>query len=81
MRETAFEKARRLLTEGRIIVRHATPQMLTAQVRGDSARLYQAGFEQRSGWFCTCDHVAKSTTCSHIQALELIWLEPMDVQR
>jgi uncharacterized Zn finger protein len=73
-RETAFDKARRLLTEGRILVRRASQELLVAQVRGDSAHVYRAGFER--SWFCSCDHSAQTTKCSHILALMLVWIEP-----
>jgi hypothetical protein len=73
MREKAFIKARRLLAEGRVLVRQAGPDYLIARVRGDSARLYRTGY-QGGRWHCDCD--AKST-CGHVLALalKLLWLE------
>jgi len=74
-RESAFVKARRLLAEGRIIVRRADGRRLVARVRGDSAHLYTTGFD-RGTWFCSCAHAAQSTRCSHVIALMLLWIEP-----
>jgi len=74
-RESAFLKARRLLAEGRITIRRADDRMLTAEVRGDSARVYRAGFAD-GVWYCTCAHSAHSTRCSHVVALHLLWVEP-----
>jgi len=74
-RESAFAKARRLLVEARVTIRRADDRMLGAQVRGDSARVYVAGFD-RGTWYCTCAHSAHSTKCSHVLALQLVWLEP-----
>ena len=72
MRENAQDKARRLLTEGRVTVRTITADMIVASVRGDSALVYETRWD-RGGWTCTCD--ARSR-CSHVQALMLVTLEP-----
>ncbi len=73
-REDAFTKARRLLAEGRVSILRAGHEALVARVRGDSARLYRAGYED-GRWYCACP--AKSA-CAHVLALQLIWLEPED---
>jgi uncharacterized Zn finger protein len=75
-RETVREKARRLLAEGRVTVRRASPGTLAASVRGDSAREYRAGLEG-GRWYCGCAHAAMTTRCSHVLALQLIFLEEM----
>ena len=71
MRESAFTKGRRLLVEGRIFVRRVDDAGFLANVRGDSG-MYETGFDG-ARWFCTCDHKAASTPCSHVMALRLIF--------
>lgn len=71
-RETAFLKARRLLSEGRVQVLRAGRDVLVARVRGDSG-LYRTSFEGGT-WSCGCDHRAKTTACSHVLAVQLVWI-------
>jgi len=76
MREAAFDKARRLLSEARVSVLRANSVQIEARVRGDSAQLYRTGYER--DWYCSCPHAAKTTRCSHVLALQLVWLRPED---
>ena len=67
MRESAATKARRYLTEGRVIIVDVRPDRVSAVVRGDGAH-YSAGY--RSGqWSCDCPAVSHS--CAHLLALRL----------
>jgi uncharacterized Zn finger protein len=67
MRETVAEKARRYLTEGRVIVTDARPGQVSAVIRGDGA-VWLTGY--RSGtWTCSCPN---RTDCTHRRALRLI---------
>lgn len=72
MRESAHVKARRLLTEGRVRVvsAHEDDGFVSAEVRGDSARIYVVSYEAGdSGWRCSCPTVG---VCSHLRAVQLI---------
>ena len=69
-RENAATKARRLLTEGRVVVH--TGVTIRARVRGDSAREYEVRFDG-TRWHCGCP--ALSARCSHVQAVQLVALE------
>lgn len=76
-RENATEKAHRLLREGRITVLRVGDGsgIVHARARGDSAKVYDLGYDPRppGRWRCTCE--AKGD-CSHLLALKLITLEP-----
>ncbi len=75
MRENAALKARRLLVEGRLVVRRIDDGAIEATVRGDSARIYRVGFDAiHNRWWCTCPAVGR---CSHCAALMLVTLEPI----
>jgi uncharacterized Zn finger protein len=67
-RENAAVKARRLLGEGRVDVRHRQGPELRAFVRGDSGEVHEAG-HVRGSWYCSC---AAYGRCSHMAALMLI---------
>jgi hypothetical protein len=67
-RENAAAKARRLLVERRVDVRHRQGPELRVLVRGDSGEMYEAG-HVRGSWYCGC---AAYGRCSHMQALMLI---------
>lgn len=71
-RESAFVKGRRLLTEGRVIVRLADARNIRAMVRGDSGEWYWTTY-QRGGWACTCPALGR---CSHLVALQLVTVRP-----
>jgi uncharacterized Zn finger protein len=76
-REAAFDKARRLLTEGRVIVKTANPNVVVANVRGDSGHIYTVTGDARSGFICPCQNVGP---CSHAMALALVTLLPLDME-
>jgi uncharacterized Zn finger protein len=68
MREGASTKALRLLTQGRVAIRHVVGDVVVAAVRGDSAEVYTVEHRQERQWSCTCP--ARST-CSHVRAVML----------
>ena len=69
MRENAVMKARRYVSEGRLIVRQLDEDGGTAlaDCRGDG-QVYSLGFDDR-GWWCSC---AARGHCSHLLALGLV---------
>ena len=67
MRENAATKARRYLTEGRVVVTHVSQGRVDASIRGDGI-IHLATF--RTGcWSCTCE--VRTDQCSHLIALRL----------
>lgn len=71
-REDAWSKGRRLLVEGRLIVRSAGPQGIRALCRGDSGEFYRLGYRPGS-WYCDCPCPSR---CSHLHALMLVTVRP-----
>lgn len=74
MPKTARDKAFRLLTEGRLIVREvglpSHPGRIVAECRGDSGEIYMLGYDPiREEWRCGCP---ARTECSHLKALKLV---------
>jgi hypothetical protein len=68
MRESAHDKARRLLVEGRVVVTRVEGTHIDATVRGDSASFYSV--RHRCGsWSCTCPALG---ACSHRLAVQLV---------
>ncbi len=75
----ADEKARRLLTEGRLIVEKVHDGLIVASCRGDSGEVYALGWDGRGKgeWRCQCESSAKfHRTCSHLLALKLVVVRP-----
>lgn len=77
-RETAQDKARRMLVEGRLIVREAgrpdKKGRITAECRGDSGDVYLLGYDpKKNEWRCTCPGRGD---CSHLKALQLVCVKP-----
>lgn len=73
--ETSDEKAHRLLTEGRLIVRTvgdpSHPGRIVAECRGDSGMIYTLGYDpSKAEWRCQCKEVRGG--CSHLKALKLV---------
>lgn len=74
-RESAPEKARRLLTDGRLIVRRVDVSgpkqgLIVAECRGDGGSVYRLGYDPiAEEWRCQCE--ARSE-CSHLMALKLV---------
>ena len=78
-RENAAEKAKRILSEGRLIVRELDEHggTVAADCRGDAA-VHSLGRDSR-GWFCSCKARGR---CSHLLALgSVVALEPKEAQR
>jgi uncharacterized Zn finger protein len=71
-RESAADKGRRLLTEGRLAVSEIRDDgTIVAECRGDSAEVYTLGYDaKRSQWRCTCQEMKGK--CSHLVALQLV---------
>lgn len=71
-REGAPEKARRLLVEGRLVVREIRSSgTIVAECRGDSGQIYALGYDaRRKQWRCTCAEM--KGRCSHLVALQLV---------
>lgn len=69
MRENAEAKARRYLTEARLLITQLDGDTVTATCRG-SGEIYQLGHDPETGWHCDCP--AHSDGCSHLQALQLV---------
>jgi hypothetical protein len=70
---TAAEKARRLLPEGRLMIKSVDPETrwVVAQCRGDSGEVYSLGYDpDKDEWRCTCREMKGN--CSHLQALKLV---------
>ena len=71
MRESAHDKGRRLLTEGRLVVKAVSDRHISARCRGDSGEIYTLAADAQ-GWTCSCPAVR----CSHLVALQLVTLRP-----
>jgi hypothetical protein len=75
-RESAIEKGRRYVAEGRLVVRelHERDGVTLADCRGDGA-VWSLGHDQR-GWWCSCPARGR---CAHLYALGLVCaLEPRE---
>lgn len=68
MRESAFAKARRYVTEGRLLVTEVTTRRISALCRGDG-KIYALGYTA-DGWRCDCPAVSRD--CAHLRALRLV---------
>lgn len=69
-RESAHDKGRRYLTEGRLTVRQLTRAGVIAFVRGDSELVYRPEWSPDVGWSCNCP--ARTDQCAHLVALRLV---------
>lgn len=71
MRENKQDKGRRMLTEGRLIVKSVgNGAVIVASCRGDSGEVYDLGYDPRKNeWRCTCEALSG---CSHLVALQLV---------
>jgi hypothetical protein len=72
-RETARERGRRLLAEGRLVVRRIDTSEITAVCRGDSGAIHRLGYRS-SRWWCECE---ARTQCGHLYALQLVTIAPV----
>ena len=68
MRENAFSKARRYLTEGRLLVVAVDENRIAGLCKGDG-QIYNLGLDPR-GWHCDCP--ALTDQCAHLRALRLV---------
>lgn len=73
-RETANEKAARLLVTGRVEVRHVSDDRIAANVQGDHGD-YSTGLHA-GGWYCTCQF--PWPRCSHLKALKLVTVRTVE---
>jgi uncharacterized Zn finger protein len=68
VRESAHEKGRRYLIEGRLTVERVDARGILARCHG-SGSTYRLGWNAGSrAWYCEC---AARGTCSHLVALQL----------
>jgi hypothetical protein len=67
-RETARDKADRILTEGRLRVTDVGPTRATARVRGEGHEWTARYRDHR--WTCSCP--ARTDQCSHLHALRRV---------
>ena len=75
-RESAHEKGRRLLQEGRLrVLRIEKTGLIVAECRGDSGEVYDLGFDPGPReWRCGC--LEMKGRCSHLIALQLVVVRP-----
>jgi hypothetical protein len=71
--EDARSRGRRLVAEGRLIVRRVNAVEIRALCRGDSGEIYELGYDPSGGWWCDC--IAR-TQCGHLYALQLVTIAP-----
>jgi hypothetical protein len=68
-RETIEAKARRYLTEGRLVVTRVLGDEVTAVCMGETGA-YDLGHAPGCGWWCSCP--VRTDRCSHLAALWLV---------
>ena len=73
VRENAAAKARRLLTERRVIIVWVLQTSALAYVRGDSAELREVRWDPRQGWSCSCP---ARGFCAHGHAVASVVVVP-----
>jgi hypothetical protein len=71
-REDARTRGRRLVSEGRLLIRRVDGREVSAICRGESGRIHELGFS-RGRFFCGC---GARTTCAHLFALYLVTVAP-----
>lgn len=77
-RESAHDKGRRYLIEGRLTVRQVDRAGVVAFVRGDSGLIYRAEWHPDLGWSCNCP--ARSDRCAHLVGLRLVTVAHTEVR-
>ena len=68
MRENAASKAKRYLTEGRVVITQVVPGRVDAIVRGDGT-VYASSYHGGT-WTCSCP--ARTAECCHLRAVRLV---------
>jgi uncharacterized Zn finger protein len=71
-RENVNTRGRRLLIEGRVIVKRVDREEVIVGIRGDSGRIWRVSGDV-TGWHCRCP---ASGTCAHIVASALVTTLP-----
>jgi hypothetical protein len=69
MRESAYDKATRLLTEARVTVQLVYRHRVFVRVRG-ADRFHSVTWNGDQGWRCSCP--AMLPTCSHVFAAQRV---------
>jgi uncharacterized Zn finger protein len=72
-RESAQEKAKRYLREGRLLVTRVDADRVEARVKGDGV-IHRLGLQPNGDWWCSCP--SPSRNCSHLLALRLVTIVP-----
>jgi hypothetical protein len=76
-RETAREKADRLLLEGRVVLTIVDPHTVRARVRGEG-HIYKTEYAH-GVWSCNCP--ARSDGCSHLHAVRRVVAVDVDAHQ
>jgi hypothetical protein len=71
-REDARTRGRRLVAEGRLLVRRVEGREVSAICRGESGAIHELGFS-RGLWFCSCP---ARGPCAHLYAAWLVVASP-----
>ena len=77
-RESAHDRGRRLLTEGRVTLTRVDGPKVDAQVRGDTSRAHHVTHRPGQGWRCPCE---ARTRCAHLVSVQLVVLTDQDADR
>jgi hypothetical protein len=72
-RETARERGRRLVSEGRLVLRRVDGLGVLGFVRGDSGEVHRVSYTPGHGWRC-CSPAR--TQCAHENAAQLVTIAP-----
>jgi uncharacterized Zn finger protein len=72
MREDAYTRGVRLLSNGRLVVERIDGHVIEARVRGDHGEIHRLGYRPGE-WHCSC---AARTWCAHLVALTLVTVRP-----
>jgi hypothetical protein len=67
-RENAAGKARRYLTEGRVILERVSSKVVVASVRGDGT-VHRCAYSD-GVWRCSC--LVRTDQCAHLLAVRLV---------
>jgi hypothetical protein len=74
-REDVRVRGRRLVSEGRLVLRRVDETEIPAICRGDSGKVHELGYHPDGGWYCGCP---ARTKCGHLYALQLVTVRPED---